>query len=258
MKKSLVPSVALSGVLALGLAACGSTASPTSSSSTSSGSSTSSTSGPGTTSSAPAQAAGDSADAAVLATRISDAMVKAKSGKGKISTTGGPAAATTTGTLQFAIDGSTTLAQGSFTVSGMTLETITKGGVIYLKGLPAQMTGGRPWVKIDPKGTDPLSKTMAQLGDNNGDPRALVDSFKGGKATVKSTRGDTTTYAITGAKALAGGTLEVTVDGRDLPSVFTVTTSGVTVTAEYSDWGAPVSITEPPADQVGSMSMPTG
>ena len=256
MKKSVVPAAALSGLLALVLTGCGSSASPTgSASSASSMPTSSSSSSPSTTSPATTAGAGDSATA--LATRISDAMLKAKSGKGKISTSGGSAATNATGSLQFAIEGSTTRAQGSFTVAGMTLEIVTAGGVVYLKGLPVQMTGGKPWVKIDPKGTDALSKSMSQLGNSTGDPRALVDSLKGGKATVKSTSGGLTTYEITGATALAGGTLEVTVDRKDLPSTFKVTTSGVTVTAEYSDWGVPVTITAPPADQVGTAAMPT-
>lgn len=254
MKKSLVSAVALSGALAVGLAGCGSSASPTASSSTSSPASASPSSGSTTS----AGAVGDSASATELATRISDAMVKAKSGKGRISTTGGSSAANVTGTLQFAINGATTQAQGSFTVSGMTLEIVTKDSLVYIKGLPTQMTGGKPWVKIDPKGTDTLSKSMAQLGSNTGDPRALVDSFKGGKATVKSKNGGLTTYDVTGATALAGGTLEVTVDDHSLPSTFKVTTAGVTVIAEYSDWGAPVTITAPPADQVGSAAVPAG
>ena len=248
MQKSLVPTVALSGLLALGLAGCGSSSNPTVSAAGATPS-TSATSAP---------PVGDSTDANELATRISNAMVKAKSGKGKISTTGGTASAGVTGTLQFQLDGTTTEAQGSFVVAGTTLEVVTKDGIIYIKGMPSRMTGGKPWVKIDPKGTDELSKSMSKLGNNTGDPRALVDSFKGGKATVKSRSGGQTTYEITGASALAGGALEVTVDEQDLPSTFKVTTSGVTVTAEYSDWGAPVSVIVPPADQVGSPAMPTG
>jgi len=257
MKKSLVPAIALSGALALVLAGCGSSASPTAATSSSSSSSSSSSTGSSATPAAPAAAAGQSEDATALATRISDAMLKAKSGKGTISTSGGSAGTNATGSLQFAVDGATTQAQGTFTVAGMTLEIVTTGGVVYIKGLPVQLIGGKPWVKIDPKGTDSLSKSMSQLGSNTGDPRALVDSLKGGKATVKSTSGGQTTYEITGATALAGGTLEVTVDGQGLPSTFKVTTSGVTVTAKYSDWGAPVTITAPPADQVGRPAVPT-
>ncbi|MEO7058094.1 MAG: hypothetical protein ABI083_00075 [Lapillicoccus sp.] len=258
MKKSLTCALALSGALAVGLSGCGSSSPTTIARATASGgtSSTSSPTSGSATSAAPA--AGDSIDATALATRISDAMVKAGSGKGKITSSGGSAATQTNGSLAFSIEGSTTKAQGTFTLAGQTMEIVTTGKVIYLKGLPTQMSGGKPWVKIDPQGTDALSKSMAQLGTNTGDPRALVDSFKGGQATVKSKTATTTTYAVTGATALAGGTLDVTVDAQDLPSTFTVTTSGVTVTAEYSDWGAPVTITEPPADQVGTASVPTG
>jgi len=38
----------------------------------------------------------------------------------------------------------------------------------------------------------------------------------------------------------------------------TVTLAGQTVTVVYRDWGAPVDVTVPSADEVGALSLPTG
>ena len=45
-----------------------------------------------------------------------------------------------------------------------------------MKGLPGSE---KPWVKIDPKGTDPLSKMFAGLTGDMGDPRQLADNLEG-------------------------------------------------------------------------------
>ena len=37
-------------------------------------------------------------------------------------------------------------------IQGQTLQIVSAGGIIYMKGLPGS---SKPWVKIDPKGTDP-------------------------------------------------------------------------------------------------------
>lgn len=261
MKTSLVPAVALSGVLAVGLAGCGSSASPSASSRSTSTQSTSTAVTPSASSSgsATSQAAvGDTIDATELGTRMTDAMAKAKTGRGTVSRNGGTAATTVTGSMQFVFGASTqTQTQGTFTVAGTTLEIVTTGGVVYLKGLPVQMTGGKPWVKIDPTGTDVLSRSLAQLGGSLGDPRAVAKNLQGGKAKVITRRGGLTTYEITGAPGLAGGTMVATIDALDRAVTSTVTTPKATVKVTYTDWGSPVTITVPPADQIGTVPAAT-
>ena len=254
MKSTLITAVALSGALAL--AGCGSSGS-TSAPSSSGGSAASSS----TTSNAPAATAGATLPAGDLGTRISDAMIVARSGKGRMSSEGGSAKQALTGTLEFVfVDKKTTEMHGTMSSGGQNIEIITKSSVFYLKGVPAQMSGGKPWVKIDPNGTDPISKSISQLGANAGDPRAMVDAFKGGTAKVVDSSGGMTHYQIADAKVSGAATslIDVTVDAKDLPSNFTVAVQGTTVKVDYTDWGSAVTITEPPADQVGSVSMPTG
>jgi len=254
MKSTLITAVALSGALAL--AGCGSSGS-TSAPSSSGGSAASSS----TTSNAPAATAGSTLPSGDLGARISEAMIAARSGKGTLSTEGGPATQALTGNLEFVfVDEKTTEMHGTMSVGGQSLEIVTKGSVFYLKGVPAQMGGGKPWVKIDPSGTDPISKSMSRLGANAGDPRAMLDAFKGGTATVVDSSGGMTHYRIADAKVSGATTsvIDVTTDARDLPSNFTVAVQGTTIKVDYTDWGSGVTITEPPADQVGSVSMPTG
>ena len=258
MKSTLITAVALSSALALaGCGSSGSTSAPSSGGSAVSSSATSSSA----TSNASAAAAGATLPAGDLGTRISAAMIAARSGKGTLSTEGGPAAQALTGTLEFVfVDEKTSEMHGTMSSGGQNLEILTKGSVFYLKGLPAQMSGGKPWVRIDHNGTDPISKSMSQLGANAGDPRAMVDAFKGGTATVVDSSGGMTHYRIADAKVSGATTslIDVTVDAKDLPSNFTVAVQGTTVKVDYTDWGSAVTITEPPADQVGSVTMPTG
>lgn len=258
MKSTLITAVALSSALALaGCGSSGSTSAPPSGGSAVSSSATSSSA----TSNAPAATAGATLPAGDLGTRISDAMIAAKSGKGRMSSEGGSAKQALTGTLEFVfVDKKTSEMHGTMSSGGQNVEIITKGSVFYLKGVPAQMSGGKPWVRIDPNGTDPISKSMSQLGANAGDPRAMVDAFKGGTATVVDSSGGMTHYQIADAKVSGAATslIDVTVDAKDLPSNFTVAVQGTTVKVDYTDWGSAVTITVPPADQVGSVTMPTG
>ena len=260
MKSTLITAVALSGALALaGCGSSGSTSAPTSSSG--SAASSSATSATSATSNAPAATAGATLPAGDLATRITDAMIAARSGKGTLSTEGGPATQVLTGSLEFVfVDAKTTEMHGTMSVAGQSLEIVTKGSAFYLKGLPAQLTGDKPWVKIDPSGTDPISKSMSQLGANAGDPRAMLDAFKGGTATVVDSSGGMTHYRIADAKVSGASTsvIDVTTDAKDLPSNVTVAVQGTTIKVAYTDWGSGVTITEPPTDQVGPVSMPTG
>ncbi len=267
MKTRLIAAVTLSGALAL--AGCG-TSAPAPSAATTSASTTSAptTSAPTTsapTTSAPTTSAPPSAGATIpatdLATRISAATVKARSGKVTLTSQGAPATQSVTGDLAFTfVDEKTSDSQGTISIAGQRLGIVTKGGLVYLKGLPAQLSGGKTWVKIDPNGTDAFSKAMKDASGSTGDPRAMVDGFKGGTAKVVDSVGGKTHYSVTGTQAAgdANATIDLTTDAKDLLSNITVVVAGQTVKMDYSDWGTAVTITVPPADQVGTVTLPKG
>ncbi|MGA8979146.1 MAG: hypothetical protein WB473_08520 [Pedococcus sp.] len=253
MKTTSIAVVALTA--ALGLSACGSSDPATPAASTSSSSSSSSAA-------AGVVKAGDTVDGAALATRMTDAMLEAGSG---------------TVTMDLGAQGS---AKGSFTmkdakmeqsmemaIQGQTLQIISAGGIIYMKGLPGST---KPWVKIDPKGTDPVSKMFAGLTGEMGDPRQLATALKGSTATVVSSSGEESVYDVTidPSTLTGGGTATAspsaqpvkaryTLDASDRPTKMTVDAEGQTITITFADWGKPVTITVPPADQVGTFELPT-
>jgi hypothetical protein len=254
MKTTSIAAVALAA--ALGLSACGSSDPATPAASKSSASSSTSSSA------AAAAKAGDTVDGAALAERMTDAMIKSGSG---------------TLTMDLGAQGS---AKGSFTmkdgkmaqsmemgIQGQTLQIVSTGGVIYMKGLPGSE---KPWVKIDPKGTDPLSKMFAGLTGDMGDPRQLATALKGSRATVVSSSADQKVYDVTiDPTALLGGSTATaspsaqpvkaryTLDGQDRPTKMTVDAQGQTISIVFADWGKAVTVTAPPADQVGTFQLPT-
>ena len=234
-KTTLVVAATLSGALAL--AGCGTSAPAT----------------PAPTTSA-SLSGGSTIPASDLATRITDAMVKAGSGRGIIKSEGAKAAQSVSGDLAFVFVGKTTDTQGTIAVAGQTVELVSKGGIVYMKGLPTQLSGGKAWAKIDPNATDDLSKSMKGATGSAGDPRGMVDAFKGGTATLVDRSGGMTHYSINGTKAGGADTkIDLTTDATDLPSNVTTVVAGQTVTTEFRDWGSPVTITVPPANQVGTL-----
>ncbi len=266
MKRTVIAVVTLSGALAL--AGCGSSSPTTTAQPSTSVSSASTGSGTTSTTSTPSAAVtpGATSDAAELGKRMGAAMVAAKSGKGTLSMSS--SAVNLTGTTQFVYTSPTQAdTTASMAMMGINLQVVSVGGVIYMKGLPTQLTGGKEWVKVDPKGTDAMSKAMREGGSTAGDPQTMVDALKGGTATVVDTNGGNTHYKITGITGIAGSgatgttgttgaTMDLTVDSKDLPVKSVVESSGTKVTVDYSDWGTPVIVTAPPADQVGTMSAP--
>ena len=68
--------------------------------------------------------------------------------------------------------------------------------------------------------------------------------------------GEIVTVTISPTAAPMSQKVDLWLDDQDRPAKMTTTTSGVTMQVTYSDWGAPVTITAPPADQVGSLKMP--
>ncbi len=252
MKITLITTVTLCG----GLALAGCTSSATTGSQgvgpASAPASSASAAAPPVTSSAPAStssSASAAGSAEELGERMAQAMVAAKSGKGTATASG---VASLDLVMEFVfVDPTKMDMHATMKTSGMNLEMVVKGGVFYMKGLPTAATGGKAWIKADPNGTDAFSKQMSSQLQSIGDPRQITKSLSGGTAKLVGEENGLRHYTVTGAPQVTA--MEVYLDKDERPAKFVVTASGITATAEYSDWGVPVTITEPPADQVGTM-----
>ena len=244
LRRTSGAALALSGLLALG--ACGSDGS----------------SAEATGTSAKADAAkGETLDAGEVAGRMVKAMEKAGSGTMTMKTGGQEAS----GDFRY-VDGK--LEQHTTVpVEGSEMEIIAVGDFVYLKGLPGQ---SKPWVKIDPTATDPVSQMFKGIVEGGvSDPTKMAANLKGTQATVKAESGDTTTYEFTvdPAKALgstasapAGSkplTMTYVLDKEDRPVTIATSAAGQKIEVAYSDWGKKVEIAAPPADQVGALSIPS-
>jgi hypothetical protein len=151
----------------------------------------------------------------------------------------------------------------------------------------AQM-GGKPWVKISADGDDPMSKmlgSMLKTVSDNVDVTKQIQQIKDAGTITKSqqetldgqqvvhywidvdvqklaslqqdelTKSALESLAKQGTKTLK---YELWVRGDGLPAKFATQMpvgSGqpVSVTVGFSDWGQPVNVQAPPADQVGEM-----
>lgn len=258
MRRSSGAALALTGLLALG--ACGSSGDKADSDTGSSQDQK------GTDDSGNSSAKGDTVDAGELAERTAAAMKKAGSGTMTMDTDGDKA----TGDFAY-VDGKV---QQHTTVpnEGGVLEILAVGDFVYVKGLPDQK---KPWAKIDPKGTDPVSQMFKGVVEGTvNDPTRMASKFKGTTATVKSKDGDATTYEFTvdSAKALQGAAtptpsasasvppLQMTyvLDTQYRPVSISTTVGSQSLTVTYKDWGKKVDIAAPPADQVAPIALPSG
>lgn len=246
MKRRLVSVLAASALVALG--AC---------SSSSTTATTASTAAAPSATKAPAPTAGATIGGAVLASRMVEALTKAGSGKATITTEGGTGAAANamTGTTEFSIgaDGQIS-SKGTINAAGLSMDVIAVGGVVYLKSSAIKASNGAPWVKIDPKGTDTISKTMGSQLKDATDPRQQIEAYKGSTATFVGTEGDLFHYTLSGLGGATAGAvaIDMWLDGQDRPAKTTVSSSGLKFVSTYSDFGAPVTVTAPAADQVGT------
>jgi hypothetical protein len=164
-------------------------------------------------------------------------------------------------------------------------------GVLYVK-LPQELQPGKPWLKIDSSSNSPVAKALSTVNEQlskNADPRAALKEFeKSGEITAtkeeeldgKKTKHYTITVNVqkmadnqadpTQKKAMqdaiAAGMkdfpVDVWVDEEGLPARFALDTptpdgsggmTSVKMQVDYTDWGKPVEITPPPADQVGEL-----
>ncbi len=254
MKTTATATIALAALLGLG--ACGSSDGTAGSA----GASASTTSGTSTATGAGAES-GKTVDGAELAGRMTSAMIAA--GSGRLSMDLGDQG---TSSGSFVMSSGKMEQQMTMSIQGQSVEVISTGGVIYLKGLPGS---SKPWVKVDPKATDPLSSMFAGLAGDMGDPRQLATALKGTKATVVSSTAKATVYDVTinpsallGSEATAAPSAEpvkarYTLDAKDRPTEMTVQAQGQTITITFSDWGSAVKVAAPPADQVGTFQLPT-
>lgn len=164
-------------------------------------------------------------------------------------------------------------------------------GVLYVK-LPQELKPGKAWIKIDSSSKSPIAKALSTVNEQlgkNADPRAALKEFeKSGEitATQEEELGGkkTTHYTITVnvqkmadnqadptqkkamQDAIAAGMkdfpVDVWIDGEGLPVRFAMDTptpdgsggmTSVKMQVDYTDWGKPVEIAAPPADQVAEL-----
>jgi hypothetical protein len=164
-------------------------------------------------------------------------------------------------------------------------------GVLYVK-TPQELQPGKAWLKIDSSSTSPIAKALSSVNEQlgkNADPRAALQEFeKSGEitATQEEELGGkkTTHYTITVnvrkmadnqtdptqkkamQDAIAAGMkdfpVDVWVDEEGLPARFRLDTptpdgsggmTSVRMQVDYTDWGQPVEIAAPPADQIAEL-----
>jgi hypothetical protein len=226
-------------------------------------------------------------DARALADAASAATVAGHSAKFTTDVAAGTLVSHGQGQAKFAADGTSLVMTTDYLGEPLELRLVT--GQLYAKvpdGSRDQVTGGKPWVKVSPDGSDPFSQvlggSLAQLAEQNDPARTLAQVRTAG--TLAS--GERTQLDGVGAEhyrvnvdlaklgselpaglppgAVAPGTevpLELWLDAADRPLKLVLDLSpilkgsaGARITARYSGWGAPVDIQAPTADQVGALT----
>lgn len=271
MKRTVLTVVALSGALFLG--ACGTETAPAG----------------GATSSA-----GTSAEAAPTGAKVGDTVplkdIAAKSSKA-VEEKGTAHLTTTTkaaGATEADVDftGSSPKMSMTMTQEGETVEMVYVDKVMYMGGDSfTEMTGGKRWIKIDPKGEDMMSKAMgpllSQMESSMGNPAEQLEAYGDARAKVTKVDGGVTTYEITLSKKQLAAALEkqtealpgisekaleqipaegltytMSIDENALPVTFSMDIAGEQLEMTYSKWGEPVDIKAPAASEVGTFEMP--
>ena len=259
MKTISCAALALAATLALG--ACGSTTPAVSKAgATPSTSSTSSTTA-SSSASAAGLAVGTTVDGGDLGTRMLAAMVKAGSGTMTMNVGAGG-----TASGSFIMKKGTMRQRMVMALEGVRMEIVSIDGVLYIKGLPGST---KPWVKIDPKAKDPSSQLFSGMLGQMGSPRQFADAMVGAEATVVSSSATGTTYEVSidpakllgeagqgAVPSMAPVTTRYVLDAKDRPVSMTVEVEGQTVGGTFGGWGKPVTITAPPASQVGTFKVP--
>lgn len=192
-----------------------------------------------------------------------------------------------TGAGQIDIDGTNSKLQMNVTIpsfGAMNMELV--GGTMYMELPKGLVQTPKPWIKFDPNGTDPVSKALAgvvsQEQQSTNPVQAISELTDSGTITSKSP--DTidgapatryviqvSTQKLLNSKAITpqmkqelstvAGSLPPTMtytmwlNSQNLPVQLTtsetIANQPIKVTVTYSDWGQPVNITPPPANEVG-------
>ncbi|KGN36528.1 hypothetical protein [Knoellia subterranea] len=268
LNRSLTAALALSLTAVLG--ACGSNDAGTTD--------TKSTTGSTAKSDGAAQGkVGDEVDLSAFYGDIATAMKEKKSYR----FTGDSAAGKLSG--QMRVDGDKTAMRMETTVDGEAATILFVDGVMYMGGMD-DLPAGKTFIKIDPKGDDPMSKMMgpalSQMAES-ADPTAALADLEGLKAKVVEVKDGTTTYEMTvtaeqqqklaaeklkdmgmdtgslptPSTAPAPMVVRQTIGADNLPTVVKITGSPeATMTITYSGWGEDVDVAAPPADKVATFS----
>jgi hypothetical protein len=162
-------------------------------------------------------------------------------------------------------------------------------GIMYVQS-PEPIEPGKSWLKIDPNGNDPMSKALGSSFDEmrkNADPRAAIDQLKeAGKITSQEEaelNGEQTTHytiLVDFEKLVAQQNnpeakkaaemlevkefpVELWVNEDGLPMRMTMDmpmtdpssgqSTSAKIQADYTNWGEPVEIAAPPANQIAEM-----
>jgi hypothetical protein len=202
------------------------------------------------------------------------------------------ATSTTTGSIKF---GDPLAEKMNITAPTGNEQVLLVNNIFYMQIPSLAQVTGKPWIKVDPSDpSNPANQFFGSLVSSikqNADPTQMLKNLEAG-GTLNSTDTEqlngqaTTHYKITVnvSKMIANQTdptmkqlltmaeqaglhdypVEVWLDSHDLPVQSTINMPGLgagtggLMTMTYSNWGAPVTITPPPDDQVGSMpTMPT-
>lgn len=188
----------------------------------------------------------------------------------------------------FSAEGDNPSMKMTMDMGSMKMEMVVVDKILYMKA-PGGMGGtssAKPWMKITPDGTDPLSKQMGPMLDKMDDSFDIdkqLDQIKAAGTINKQSKetldGEEVTYydiTIDTAKMAANATDQTTKDSAkqlgqagvksfpmewwinsdNLPVKIATKISAagqnVTVTATYKDWGKPVTVEAPPASQIAN------
>ena len=265
-RKLITAALAVSAIVALG--ACGSP-SGTKPAAQGAGSSSSSMSSASRGGSAIAIAADGSVGGQTLATKMADAMIASKTAHATSGGTGSSAGAVV-GESDYEFSNPVKVAM-KVSMQGLALEVVAVGGFVYIKGFPGTT---KPWLKLDPKGTDGFSIAMSPVAglSRTTDPRLLISLMEGAKGKYRGTEQVGGVWTERFAFEIPVSALPASMKPRpgmenariamdywvgndNLPRKATIVidVGGKKESSEmtYSDWGKPVNIVAPPAAQVG-------
>jgi hypothetical protein len=168
--------------------------------------------------------------------------------------------------------------------------TVLIGDKLYLRIPGGVAHTGKPWIGVDPNGTDPASRALAAIVSQeqaNADPSRTLAQIRTAGTITRTSKdqvdGQPTTHyviSVDTAKLMASKAVtpqlrqlvsgsgvrmpatigyDVWINSANLPVriSFSENVAGSTtktaITMTYRQWGAPVSIQAPPADQVGAL-----